>query len=89
MKTLRPASDYDTLRKRFVWDLPDELNMAQQVCDGWAATEPDRLAIIDLSGKERRDVTYGALWALSRRIEAALVNFGVLRGHRVGVLLSQ
>ncbi|SFQ16685.1 acetyl-CoA synthetase [Roseivivax halotolerans] len=80
---------YDELYARFRWDLPDELNLAHQVCDGWAATEPDRIAIIDLSGGARRDITYGELWDLSRRVEAALIEKGVMRGDRVGVLLSQ
>ncbi|SFD81469.1 AMP-binding protein [Roseivivax sediminis] len=80
--------DYETLYGRFRWDLPDTLNMAEQVCDGWAATEPDRIAVIDLS-RRRRIWTYGELWKLSRRVEAALIEKGVLRGHRVGVLLPQ
>ncbi|SIS70191.1 acetyl-CoA synthetase [Roseivivax lentus] len=80
---------YDDLYARFHWDLPDELNLAHQVCDGWAATEPDRIALIDLRGPQRRDVTYGQLWDLSRRVEAALIEKGVMRGDRVGVLLSQ
>ncbi|MFP7570809.1 AMP-binding protein [Marivita sp. S2033] len=85
---LRPAP-YDTLRKRFDWDLPATLNMAHQVCDGWAATEPDRVALIDLSGDHRREVTYEQLWHMSRRVEATLLKYGVMRGDRVGVLLSQ
>ena len=85
---LKPAP-YDVLRSRFRWDLPSELNMAHQVCDGWAATEPERIAIIDLSEGVRRNVTYDALWQLSRRVEASLLRRGVERGDRVGVLLSQ
>ena len=80
---------YEDLYARFRWDLPDELNLAHQVCDGWAATEPDRIALIDLRGAQRRDVTYGQLWELSRRVEAALIEKGVMCGDRVGVLLSQ
>ncbi len=86
---LRVAPSYDTLRARFRWDLPFELNLAHQVCDGWAAVDPDRLAIIDLSRGSRRNVTYSALYALSRRVEAGLIARGVMRGDRVGVLLSQ
>ncbi|ETX14513.1 AMP-dependent synthetase [Roseivivax halodurans JCM 10272] len=80
---------YPELYARFRWDLPDQLNMAEQVCDGWAATEPDRLAILDLTGGARRGWTYGELWKLSRRVEAALIEKGIERGDRVGVLLSQ
>ncbi|SMX36664.1 AMP-binding protein [Maliponia aquimaris] len=86
---LRRAPTYEALCARFRWDLPSDLNLAHQVCDGWAAVEPDRLAIIDLSRGHRRNVTYRQLWELSRRVEAGLIARGVLRGDRVGVLLSQ
>ncbi|MDA7426586.1 AMP-binding protein [Thalassococcus lentus] len=86
---LRRSSSYEALRTRFDWDLPDDLNMAHQTCDGWAATDPDRTAIIDLTSGHRRDVSFGTLYQLSRRVEAGLVARGVMRGDRVGVLLSQ
>lgn len=86
---LRPAKDYDALVSGFRWDLPASLNMAHQVCDAWAAREPDRLALIDMTGETRRDLTYRDLWALSRRVEAELLERGVMRGDRVGVLLAQ
>ncbi|QFU08332.1 Acetyl-coenzyme A synthetase [Rhodobacteraceae bacterium THAF1] len=86
MLTRRP---YDVLYDRFRWDLPAAMNMAHQACDGWAATEPDRIAIIDLSGGIRREVTYRQLWHLSRRVEAALMQKGIRPTDRVGVLLSQ
>ena len=39
------------------WDLPQNLNMAQQCLDH----DPNAVAIIDLSGQGRQDVTYAAL----------------------------
>ena len=63
--------------------------MSAQVCDYWAVTEPGRTAIIDLSGGERCDVSFGDLWTLSRRVQAGLEERGVTTGDRVGVLLSQ
>ena len=71
------------------WAWPEQLNMAAQVCDDWAARDPDRLAIIDLTGPRRTDVSYGALRVLSCRVAAALAARGVAAGDRVGVLLSQ
>nr|WP_229672938.1 AMP-binding protein [Salipiger pallidus] len=64
------------------------MNMAAQVCDDWAALEPDRVAIHEL-GETSRRVTYGALQELSRRVEAGLRARGIRRGDLVGVLLSQ
>lgn len=90
--TSRPMlqpSPYDALTKRFDWDLPGSLNMAHQVCDGWAATEPDRVALIEVTPDVTRRITYGDLWYRSRQVETALIERGVMRGDRVGVLLSQ
>lgn len=59
---LRRAPTYDALRAGFAWDLPARLNMAEQACDRWVQTDPDRVAIIDLR-EGRQDVTFGALYA--------------------------
>jgi len=81
---LSPATSYDVLRAGFAWDLPDRLNMADQVL-AWPG---DRVAIIDLTGP-RQDVTYGELSAMADGIAGALLARGVMRGDRVGVLRSQ
>lgn len=60
------------------------MNMAAQ-CLAFAA---DRVAIIDLTGDARRDVSYGALGAMTDSIARAL-GARVRAGDRVGVLLSQ
>lgn len=83
------SAPYDDLYAGFRWNLPARLNMAQQACDDWAARDAGRTAIIDLSGKVRRDISYGTLHHLSLRVGAALIARGVQRGDRVGVLLSQ
>jgi len=55
---------YDKLRQSFRWNLPDRLNMAEQVCDRWATKDPERTAIIDLTGP-RRDFSFAELRALA------------------------
>ncbi|WP_208352038.1 AMP-binding protein [Pseudaestuariivita rosea] len=86
---LTKTGSYQALYDRFRWDLPDRLNMAEQTCDRWAVTQPDKTAIIDLSDGTRRNISYGQLWDMSRRIEYALLDRGVERTDRIGVLLSQ
>ncbi|MBW4984085.1 AMP-binding protein [Mameliella sp. CS4] len=84
---LNTAPTYDALRAGFRWDLPARLNMAEQACDHWAQSDPDRVAILDHA--TGAGVSYGALAALSRRVQAGLLARGVGPGDRVGVLLSQ
>ncbi|WP_317057753.1 AMP-binding protein [Roseovarius rhodophyticola] len=79
---------YDKLRQSFRWNLPDRLNMAEQACDRWAAEDPARTAIIDLTGP-RRDISFAELRALADSLAHDLVARGVVRGDRVGVLRSQ
>jgi acetyl-CoA synthetase len=85
---LTSGQTYGELYAEFRWDLPAHLNMATQVCDGWAARAPERVAIIDLTGG-RRDVSYGVLRRLADGLAHDLVARGVTRGDRVGVLRSQ
>ena len=85
---LTRATSYGSLVDGFRWDLPGRLNMATQVCDDWSAREPERTAIIDLSGA-RRDVSYGDLRRMADSLAHHLVAQGVAPGDRVGVLRSQ
>ncbi len=66
------------------WDVPARLNMAAQCL----AHPVDQVAVIDLTGGVRRDVTYGALHQMADGIARAMMA-RVARGDRVGVLLSQ
>ncbi|MDA7428709.1 AMP-binding protein [Primorskyibacter aestuariivivens] len=81
---LQPAATYQELCDGFRWDLPARLNIAEQ-----ALSQPDdALAIVDLSGGMRCDVSFGELRAMVDRL-AAHLNMRVAPGDRVGVLLGQ
>ncbi|MFK7838146.1 MAG: AMP-binding protein [Sulfitobacter sp.] len=67
-----------------VWDVPERLNMAAQCL----SQPPESLAVIDLTGEARRDVTYGALSQMVNGLARSLTG-AVQPGDRVGVLLSQ
>jgi len=66
------------------WDIPARLNMARQ-CLGGAQ---DAVAVIDLTGTGRVDVTYGGLGDMVDGLARALLAH-VQPGDRIGVLLSQ
>ncbi|WP_299023816.1 AMP-binding protein [uncultured Sulfitobacter sp.] len=66
------------------WDIPAQLNMARQ-CHNQPS---DDVAVIDLTGKARRDVTHAMLGDMVDGLARAL-QAQVGTGDRVGVLLSQ
>ena len=66
------------------WDIPARLNMARQCLNEPAA----QVAVIDLTGDARVDVTYEKLGEMVDGLARALVA-RVQTGDRVGVLLSQ
>jgi acetyl-CoA synthetase len=65
-------------------NLPNKLNMAAQALAG----PPDRIAIIDLTGDARRDITRAELSDMTDGLARYLMT-RVVPGDRVGVLLSQ
>jgi acetyl-CoA synthetase len=86
---LPSASSYAELCGRFRWEIPEFYNIGVDVCDRWAAAEPDRLALTDVRDDGDRHFTYGDLRALSNQTANLLRAEGVARGDRVGILLPQ
>jgi acetyl-CoA synthetase len=87
---LRPAADYDSLVSHFRWRIPERYNIGTDVCDRWAAVEPDRVAVIEACPDGSvRTLTYRALREASNRLANALRERGVRRGDRVAMMLPQ
>jgi len=87
---LGASRDYDALYGQFRWELPATCNIGVEVCDRWAAAEPDRLAIVHVRPDGRSEsITYGWLRDSSNRLANALAAHGVARGDRVAILLPQ
>jgi acetyl-CoA synthetase len=77
-----PNPTYEQMRATFEWDLPDQLNMAAQCL----AHPPDQFAVHDLV---HGTITYAQLEAQSAALAQILIDKGITRGDRVGVLRSQ
>ncbi|WCR11833.1 AMP-binding protein [Paracoccus stylophorae] len=73
--------DYDTMRDRFRWDLPAQLNMADQCLSHDGA----QVALIEYDGAPH-PVTFAELGAMTDRLAHALA---AARGDRVAVLRTQ
>jgi acetyl-CoA synthetase len=87
---LPQGKTYDEVRNRFRWEVPAFYNIGVDVCDKWAAREPERIAIIEAreDGPDRI-VSFGDLRALSNQTANLLAAHGVGPGDRVGILLPQ
>ncbi len=83
-------SDYDRLYREFRWQIPARYNIGVDICDRWAAHEPDRLAILHVRPDGRSDaVSFGALRDISNRLANVLRAHGVTRGDRVAIFMPQ
>lgn len=80
---------YEEVYGNFHWKLPKYYNIGVDVCDKWAA-EKHRLALIyiDQDGSDHK-YSFWELKNLSNQFANALKAYGLTRGDRVGILLSQ
>lgn len=87
---LPQGDSYEAICSQFTWDAPEFYNIGQDVCDKWADTEPQRLALIFLDHDGHvKEYTFQDIKALSNRTANLLSASGVGRGDRVGILLPQ
>src|SRR5829696_67648 len=82
--------NYVQLYRDFRWQVPAHYNIGVDVCDRWAATDPQRLAILHVrKDGPPQQITYGWLCDTSNRLANALRAHGIGRGDRVALLLPQ
>ncbi len=87
---LTPRDSFDSLRRDFRWDIPDDFNIGRVVADDWAARVPGQICLEHFSPDGRHlSMTYGAFSAKSSQFAHALSALGVKRGDRVALLLPQ
>lgn len=85
MMRMPDLTSYHRLRETHRWSVPDEFNVAADVCDKHPA---DKLAMIWTDGERPdRHVMWGELQDLSARFASYYAARGVGRGDRVAVLL--
>ena len=78
---LPTAKTYTQLLDTFEWHLPTHYNIGVDVCDKWAITEPERLALIHKAddGSVQR-FTFGRLQQLSNQTANLLQAHGIALG---------
>jgi acetyl-CoA synthetase len=84
------VKDYDTLYHKFRWHVPAHYNIGVDICDRWAARNPERLAISHVRADGRSDnITFGTLRDTSNRLANVLRAHGIVRGDRVAIFMPQ
>ncbi|MBC7145771.1 MAG: AMP-binding protein [Thioclava marina] len=94
---LSRGKDYAATRAAFRWEIPERYNIGVDVCDKWAAADPDRIALIEVEEDGYgavRETTFAELRAASNRFANVLASIGVGgngkdAGDRVAILLPQ
>src|ERR1700690_526261 len=90
MPVLPRLNNYDDIYRQFRWQVPARYNIGVDVCDRWAALEPDRLPILHARPDGGEDaISFGVLRETSNRLANMLRAHGVARGDRVAILLPQ
>src|SRR5450631_3113002 len=90
MPVLPNLRDYEAIYRQFRWQVPARYNIGVDVCDRWAALDPDRLAISHAWPDGREDaISYGWLRETSNRLANVLRGHGIARGDRVAIVLPQ
>ena len=94
---LSQKESYAATVAAFHWDIPEYFNIGWDVCDRWAESDPDRVALIEVAEDGYgavRETSFAELRALSNRFANVLHGLGlggdgVEAGDRVAILLPQ
>jgi acetyl-CoA synthetase len=88
-RLISEIGEWDEMRARFCWRVPDTFNIAEACSATWARAEPQRTALIHVGDGEIARWSYGALDDAAARFAGVLGAAGIKRGDRVAILLSQ
>ena len=86
----REWGDWDSIHQNFRWNIPKHFNIGYYACDRHCATIGDRIAIYyeNRTGDESK-FTFSDLKRLSDKFANTLQHYGIRKGDRVGIILSQ
>jgi len=86
----RDWESYEQLTESFEWEIPEQFNVASYICDRWAETDPDRIALyIRDDPRGKGEYTFGEIQSAANRLANYLESEGIGRGDRVGVNVPQ
>jgi len=91
-KNLIKGDSYQDTYNSFKWTIPEYFNIGFEICDKHVqGGNKDKIAIkyIQEDGKTSKSYTFNDLYKESNLLCNAFQDFGIKKGDRVGVLLSQ
>ena len=72
------ATSHAELCRDFAWDVPEFYNIGVDICDKWAKTQPERLALIDVDPQgDSREYSFLDLQNRSNQLANALTDLGI------------
>ncbi len=83
------VTDFERLRQTFQWQIPEVLNIAEEVCDRHTDHNDRPALFCENQFRDKAVYTFGQIKALSNRLANALTGLGVKSQDRVAIILSQ
>jgi len=88
-RLLKPGSTYDEVFGNFAWNIPEWYNIADDVCDRWADDRGRVALIFEDANRTVRYYSFADFRKYANQLANTLLGYGLARGDRVSVLLSQ
>lgn len=89
MRMLKPGKTYEEVYDSFSWNIPERYNIANDICDQWAADEGRVALVYEDENKEVQRYTFADVRKYANQFANTLLSRGVTRGDRVSLLLAQ
>lgn len=80
---------YERLRDSFEWEVPEQFNTAEYVCDRWARERGLVAFFAEDESGDRRTLTFRDVQLDANRLANYLSETGVSAGDRIGICLGQ
>ncbi len=82
--------DFEDFKTNYELIVPEDFNFAYDVVDGWAATDPDKRALLWTNDRgESRTYTFGELKEISDRVAGYFWSIGIRKGDMVMAILKR
>ena len=82
-------TDFDQLCQSFQWQIPEQFNMAEAVCDKHTGITDQIALYYENEAGDKQQYTFGEVRTLANRLANGLQSIGVSRTDRVAIVLSQ